>query len=112
MGDDRLPVHLTIGAAIRQAAASGVTITVVQKGDAGGGTVALKINMLDRLFSLYTQVRVDEDLVWAIYADCRKTDEAKVDAMIADLCRYDPDLWVLEIEDRHGRLWLDGKVLP
>ena len=34
-------------------------------------------------------------------------DEADVDGSIAKQCGFDPDLWVIEVEDRHGRHLLD-----
>jgi len=37
--------------------------------------------------------------------------EADADAYIARQVARDPDLWVLEIEDRKGAYELDGKVV-
>jgi hypothetical protein len=37
--------------------------------------------------------------------------EAEADAYIARHVARDPDVWVLEIEDRKGQYQLDGKVV-
>ena len=37
--------------------------------------------------------------------------EAEADAYIARQVARDPDVWVLEIEDRKGQYQLDGKVV-
>ncbi|MEL6690532.1 MAG: DUF1491 family protein, partial [Pseudomonadota bacterium] len=34
-------------------------------------------------------------------------EEADVDATLAKQREFDPDLWIIEIEDRHGRHLLD-----
>ncbi|MDP6222391.1 MAG: DUF1491 family protein, partial [Candidatus Micropelagos thuwalensis] len=38
------------------------------------------------------------------------TDNQTIDSLIEQDLRIDPDLWVVEIEDRHGRHFLEEKV--
>jgi hypothetical protein len=35
----------------------------------------------------------------------------EADAYIARQAERDPDLWVMEVEDRLGRHWVDGAVI-
>ncbi|WP_372603193.1 DUF1491 family protein [Actibacterium sp.] len=79
---------------------------VTAKGDATAGAVLVKLNTLDgqarlwqRSFDLMTGARQ-----WVVLAE---GDEAGVDASIAKQRSFDPDLWVIEVEDRAGRHLLD-----
>lgn len=79
---------------------------VTARGDATAGAVLVKLNTLDgqarlwqRSFDLMTGARQ-----WVVLAE---GDEAGVDASIAKQRGFDPDLWVIEVEDRAGRHLLD-----
>ncbi len=109
--DDRLPTHLWVMAHIRAADAQGVTMMVLRKGDPGRGTVILKLNRLDGTFGVLVQVREGERLGWSRGTGAEPVDEAAADAYIARQIRYDPDVWVIEVEDRQGRHWFEGAVL-
>lgn len=111
MDEERLPTGLWVMAHIRAADAQGVPMTVVRRGDADRGTVILKINRLDRRFDVLVQVRRDERLVWSRASGAEPVEEAAADAYIERQLRYDPDLWVVEVEDRQGRPWFDGPVV-
>jgi hypothetical protein len=79
---------------------------VVQRGDSTAGAVLVKLNTLDgkarcyqRSFDLMTGERK-----WMVLVE---GDEAEVDASIVKQRGFDPDLWVIEVEDRQGRHLLD-----
>nr|WP_275116177.1 DUF1491 family protein [Aliiroseovarius subalbicans] len=79
---------------------------VVKKGDATAGAVLVKLNTLDgnatvyqRSFDLMTGERT-----WVVLS---KGDEHSVDDALARQRGFDPDLWVIEVEDRQGRHLLD-----
>ncbi|MCB1311836.1 MAG: DUF1491 family protein [Sedimentitalea sp.] len=78
---------------------------VVAHGDDTAGAVLVKLNTLDgqarafqRTFDLGTG-----DRVWAELAAGA---EPEVDAAIGRQRGFDPDLWVIEVEDRQGRYLL------
>lgn len=107
----RLPTHLWIAAHRRAAESQGVAVTVVHKGDADRGALVLKINQLDGCFTVLGQVREAGRLAWLRISGPIPVDEPAADALVARQRRRDPDLWVLEIEDRQGRHWFEGAVL-
>lgn len=79
---------------------------VTAHGDDTAGAVLVKLATLDgrarafqRSFDLMTGERA-----WITLAD---GPEAEVDGAIARQKGYDPDLWVIEVEDRAGRSLLD-----
>jgi hypothetical protein len=112
MADDRLPTHLWIMAHLRRCSAEGIPAVVVRKGDAGGGTVILKLNHLERGCRVLSQMRdLDGALGWLAQLNGALVPEADADAYIARAVARDPDLWVVEIEDRDGRHPFEGKLL-
>ncbi|MFN4099736.1 MAG: DUF1491 family protein [Pararhodobacter sp.] len=79
---------------------------VVKKGDETAGAVLIKQSPLDRTASLHQrQFDLMEDS--RRWVEIARGDEAEVDALIARERSRDPDLWVIEVEDRQGRTLLD-----
>lgn len=95
-----------VGALIRRAELGGAFAVVVRKGDARAGAVLVKtLNRADGVSRLYSEAfRGDGERVWM---QPHATDvEADLDRYIERAVRVDPDLWVVEIEDREGRHFL------
>lgn len=79
---------------------------VVARGDNTAGAVLVKMNTLDgqavafhRSFDLMTGERT--------WIELANGDETSIDDAIARQRNFDPDLWVIEVEDRQGRHLLD-----
>ena len=65
----------------------------------------MKLNTLDgRARAFARSYDVSGARVWAPLAE---GPEAEVDAALGRQRRFDPDLWVIEVEDRAGRHLLD-----
>jgi len=110
MNDD-LPTDLWIAAQIRIAAQSGVPIVVVHRGDASRGTIYLKINWLDGTADVLNQIRMEDEIVWSIVGKGPRMDEREADAYLAQQIDFDPDVWIIEVEDRQGRPWFQGRII-
>lgn len=102
----RLVTDLWVAAYRARLAAAHIPVVVSARGDATAGAVAVKCATLDgaarayqRSFDLHADRRV-----WVLLAE---GPEAVVDAALARARASDPDLWVLELEDRAGRTLLD-----
>ena len=102
---------LWVGALIRRAQIEGANATVVRKGDARAGTVIVKAyNTSDRTAQVFTEAfGQDGDRLWIQPVTGTESD---IDAYIERQRGYDPDLWVVEIEDRQGRHFITEPVAP
>ncbi|CAK0777669.1 DUF1491 family protein [uncultured Gammaproteobacteria bacterium] len=109
--EDRLPTDLWVSAHIRAADGQGVPMVVVRRGDRGRGVVLLKVNRLDGFCWVLTQVRHSGKLVWTRGTGPEPIPEAEADRYVERQISYDPDLWVIEVEDRQGRHWFEGTVI-
>ncbi len=101
----RLRADVWAAALIRRAEAAGAFAAVVQKGDPTAGDVAVKVALLDgRARAFVAQTRLDGGRDWIEpLSDDGPAPEADVDAYLARRREQDPDIWVIEVEDRQGR---------
>lgn len=105
-----LATDLWVGALIRRAEAGGAFAVVARKGDPRSGAVLVKaLNRGDKSARLYAEAtRLDGETVWMQPAASGL--EADLDRYIERASRIDPDIWVVEIEDREGRHFLQERV--
>lgn len=106
-----LPTDMLINAHIRRAAREGITITVLRHGDNASGTIILKINRLNGTAHVLMQVRYEDESVWAPATRIDPMPEAEADLYLDRQAHIDPDSWILEIEDKLGRHWFEGRVV-
>jgi hypothetical protein len=112
MTDGRLPTHIWLQAHIRRLSIEGIPVAVVHRGEAAGGSVLLKLNQLDLGCRVLSQARgADGALGWLAAFEGKSVAEPEADAYIARAISRDPDLWVVEIEDRAGRHPFEGRLL-
>lgn len=102
----RLTADIWVSAYLTRLRLTDIPAFVVRKGDATAGAVLIKLNTLDgaaccyqRSFDLVTGARA-----WLILDEGAET---QVDATISRQHQFDPDLWVVEVEDKQGRHLLD-----
>ncbi len=79
---------------------------VVAHGDDTAGAVLIKLNTLDGQATAYHRSfdLINDARTWVVLS---QGDEAHVDAALSRQRGFDPDLWVIEVEDRQGRHLLD-----
>jgi hypothetical protein len=108
--DGRLSTELWVQAHLRICNADGRFAAVLHKGDQWGGAVIVKLNLLDGRFKVLSQTRDMEGRVaWLAAQQGAFLAEADASAYIDRQVKRDPDLWVIEIEDRQGRNPFEGK---
>ncbi|MGV8955395.1 MAG: DUF1491 family protein [Cypionkella sp.] len=106
----RLTSDLWVSAYLTRLRLANIPAYLTARGDATAGAVVVKVATLDgracayqRSFDLMSDTRV-----WVTLAD---GPEAEIDALLTRQCARDPDLWVIELEDRKGRSLLDQEGL-
>ncbi|MEO5375088.1 MAG: DUF1491 family protein [Alphaproteobacteria bacterium] len=112
MAEGRLKTELWVKAHLRQCSAQAIPAVVARRGEADAGAVVVKINRLELGCLVLTQARdVAGRPCWLAALDGALVPEAQADAYIARSVTRDPDLWVIEIEDREGRNPFEGRTL-
>lgn len=99
----RLTTRFWVDAFLARARLAGLPVYVVAHGDDSAGAVIVKCATLDGRAEAFHRVMTAEGRRWDRLAAGA---ESEVDAAIARQRRFDPDLWVIEIEDRQGRTLL------
>jgi hypothetical protein len=108
--DDRIPTEVWVTAHLRQCMAKGVPVYVMRKG-AASGTVIVKIVMKSLGCRLFNQSRdLDGNMGWMDIYEGTVVDESRADEYIQRAASRDPDVWVVEVEDRDGKNPFEGKV--
>lgn len=99
--ETRLPTYLWVEAEMRRLMAEGRGVYVASRGDKTGGMVIQKISdMAGRCRLLLRQRDLDGNLVWMNALDADLVEEREADDYIRRAVGRDPDLWVVEIEDK------------
>ena len=109
MIEHRLATEFWVAAYIRRADGIGDPVVLSHRGDAARGAVLLKIDGFESGWRVVSQVRdLNGELGWLPAPDISTEETAA--AYVARALMRDPDLWVVEIEDRAGRHPLDGRT--
>ncbi|MCA0997482.1 DUF1491 family protein [Alloyangia pacifica] len=106
MPEPRLATHVWVGGYLRLLSLQDIPAYVTAHGDDTAGAVLVKLATLDGQAVAYSR---EWDLMtgarrWAVLAE---GPEYEVDARVSKQREFDPDLWVIELEDRQGRHLLD-----
>ena len=101
-----LTTDIWVGAYLARLRLADIPAFVVAKGDATAGAVLVKSNTLDGRAVAFQRERdlLADTRRWAVLSEGPESD---VDAAIGRQRGFDPDLWVIEVEDRAGRTLLD-----
>lgn len=102
----RLKSEIWVHAFLRRAFVQGLYGAVLRKGAAEAGAVYVVINRLDGTVMVLGPPpgsAIDEtgERLWSEVIP-PVTSSAEVTSFIARLVKFDPDIWVVEVEDRSG----------
>ncbi|MEW6643308.1 MAG: DUF1491 family protein [Pseudomonadota bacterium] len=109
----RLKSNIWVAAYLRRCQVNGVFGAVRRRGAEEAGAVFVKVALLDGNAMLFTpapQTAYDNSRpVERVFTplSAAPVPEAAVEERLAKEIRFDPDVWIVEIEDREGRHFLE-----
>lgn len=109
---DRLPTSFWVEALVRRVQIGGASAFIVARGDRERGDVVVKVNRLDGMAALLVPsplMSETRSFDWLPKAG-ELVPESEVDDLVRRRRGYDPDLWVIEIEDKKARHFLTETV--
>lgn len=113
----RLKSGIWVSAYLRRCMVEGVAAVVRRRGAEDAGAIFIKVARLDGTGDLYgpaPQSAFDEahpaDRAFVSRLKVAPAAEADVEAILTREIKFDPDVWILEVEDRAGRHFLDHVV--
>jgi hypothetical protein len=110
-GPPRLKAGIFVRAILRRVQVEGASAFVVRHGAEEAGAVILKVSRLDGTVLVLNQVRDGQGaLVWSRPLG-GWSDEARARQWCDKQVAFDPDLWIVEIEDPRGRVFVDEQIL-
>jgi hypothetical protein len=113
----RLKSGIWVSAYIRRCEVDGAYAVVRRRGAEDAGAIFIKVNRLDGTGELYgpaPQSMFDEahpaERLFSPSLKKQPADDADIEAYLTREIRVDPDVWIVEVEDRSGRHFLDQVV--
>src|SRR3954447_17645163 len=113
----RLKSGIWVAAYIRRGQFEGAQAMLLRRGGEEAAAVFIKISRLDatdEVFAPAPQTAFDEarpsDRAFIRALKTEASTEADAEAYLARQIKFDPDVWIVEVEDRGGRNFLDQVV--
>ena len=110
----RLKTALWVAAYLRRCHVEGIAAVVRRRGAEEAGAVFIRIDRLDGTSDLFGpapqsefDAARDTDRAFAPSLKERPAPDAAVEAYLAREIKFDPDVWIVEAEDRAGRNFLN-----
>jgi hypothetical protein len=108
----RLRSDFWVSAYLRRCNGAGASAVLRRRGAAEAGAILIKIDRLDGCSALFGPVpqseqAPDAERRFAVMHDLAWIEAAAVEARLKREIKFDSDLWIIEVEDRAGRSFLE-----
>jgi hypothetical protein len=106
----RLRSDFWVSAYLRRCSVEGLDAALRKRGSAEAGAIFVKVDHLDGTASLYgpaPQLFLDDSGERLFAPVLQGATPLDVEERMARELRFDPDLWLVEVDDRQGRHLLD-----
>jgi hypothetical protein len=96
---------------MRRAELGGAAVYLARRGAEEAGALILKLTKPDGSITVLSRAtRGEGELVWMRPLG-DSTDNTKAASYFEKQTHFDPDLWIVEIEDRQGRAFVDEPIV-
>lgn len=111
----RLRAEFWVKAYLRRCVIEGASAVVVRHGDDDAGAIFIKVNRLDGTCRVFGPAPAglsgaDSDRRWSPHLSPDGVPESEADSFLDREAGFDSDMWVIEVEDRNGRDFLDHQI--
>jgi hypothetical protein len=112
----RVKSEIWVRAYLRRCQAEGIPAVVARRGDEAAGAIFICVDHLDGTVTLYGPAPAgvegsETERRWVSCLSSGPASNAEASAYLARQSRFDSDLWVIEIEDKHGRHFLGDDAI-
>jgi len=115
----RLKSSIWVSAYVRRCDIEGAFAAVRRRGAEEAGAIFVKLNRLDGTGTLYgpapqamfDESRPAERLFSALAGGTAPAPDTDLEARLVNELKFDPDVWIIEVEDRQGRHFLDDALV-
>ena len=102
--DIRLTSEIWVAAYRVKLEKRGIPIFINKTGDKTAGAIMVKVSKMDSFATLYHRILdASGRRCWEVL---EQNTEEHINQVLKQQCLFDPDLWILEIEDPEGRNFL------
>ncbi len=110
--EPRLTTKMWVGALLRRVDAAGGFATVLAKGDAIAGTVILVLRGKNGTITALSKINTgDGTMGWQKLFEDKEENSDDVRSQLDKRRRFDPDLWLIELDIVDPARFIDGEVL-
>jgi hypothetical protein len=112
----RIKSEIWVRAYLRRCQAQGVPVVIARRGDEAAGAIFICIDRLDGTMVLYGPapaglVGSETERCWTSSFGNRTVSLIEVQEYLARQREFDPDLWIIDVEDKAGRHFLGDAAL-
>jgi hypothetical protein len=112
----RVKSEVWVRAYLRRCQTEGIPVVIVRRGDEAAGAIFIRIDTLDGAVTLYGpapsgSAGSETDRRWVSAFGSRRATAEETDRYLARQLEFDPDLWIIEVEDKAGRHLLTDSVV-
>lgn len=112
----RLKSEFWVKAYIKSCNLHGLPVFVTNKGDPDAGAIFIKVNKLDGSCLLFVPApagfeRNEHERMWSLFSHDIPLQLNDVETYLAKQIRFDPDIWVLELESQTGQHFLNDYLI-